>query len=78
VFIVSEWSIIETDGKVEMLYYQVIESKTKNWTSECKALQYSVVLKRELSKKAKLFVLKTVFVPMLISGLGSSVMTERI
>jgi len=42
------------------------------------ALQYSVVMKRELSKKAKLLVFQTVFVPILTYGLESSIVTERI
>jgi len=42
------------------------------------ALQYSVVMKRELSEKAKLSVFKTVFVPFLTYGHDSWVMTERI
>jgi len=42
------------------------------------ALQYSVVMKRELSKKAKLSVFKTVFAPILTYGHESWVMKERI
>ena len=42
-----------------------------------RALQYSAVMKRELSKKAKLSIFKTVFVPILIYGHKSWVMTER-
>jgi len=41
-------------------------------------LQYSVVMKRELSKKAKLSVFRTVFVPILTYGHKFWVMTERI
>ena len=41
------------------------------------ALHYSVVMKRELSKKVKLSVFKTVFVPILTYGHESWVMTER-
>jgi len=43
-----------------------------------RALQYSVVMKRELSKKAKLSVFRTVFVSILTYGHQSWVMTERI
>ena len=43
-----------------------------------RALQYSVVLKRELSKKAKLSIFKTVFVPILTYGHESLVLTERV
>ena len=42
-----------------------------------RALHYSVVMKRELSKKAKLSICKTVFVPILTYGHESWVMTER-
>ena len=41
------------------------------------ALHYSVVMKRELSKKAKLSFFKAVFVPILTYGQESWVMTER-
>ena len=42
-----------------------------------RALHYSVVMKRELSKKAKLLIFKTVFVHILSYGHESWVMTER-
>ena len=42
------------------------------------ALHYSVVTKRELSKKAKLSIFKTVFVPILTFGHASWVMTGRV
>ena len=42
------------------------------------ALHYSVVMKRELSKKAKLSIFKAVFIPILTYGHESWVMTERI
>ena len=42
-----------------------------------RALHYLVVVKRELSKKAKLSVFKAVFVPILTYGHESLVMTER-
>ena len=42
-----------------------------------RALHYSVVMKPELSKKAKLSVVKAVFVPILTYGHESCVMTER-
>ena len=41
-----------------------------------RALHYSVVMKRELSKKAKLSIFKAVFVPILTDG-HAWVMTER-
>ena len=43
-----------------------------------RALHNSVVLKRELSRKAKLTVFKSIFVPILTYGHESSVMTERV
>ena len=42
-----------------------------------RALHYSVVMKRELSKKAKLSIFKAVFVPILTYGHESWLMTER-
>ena len=42
-----------------------------------RALHYSVAMKRELSKKAKLSIFKAVFVPILTYGHESWVMTER-
>ena len=42
-----------------------------------RALHYSVVMKRELSKKAKLSIFKAVFVPILTYGHESWVMTTR-
>ena len=43
-----------------------------------RALHYSLVMKRELSKKAKLSIFKAVFVPILTYGHESWVMTERV
>ena len=43
-----------------------------------RALHCSVVMKRELSKKAKLSIFKIVFVPILTYGHESWVMTERV
>ena len=43
-----------------------------------RALHYSVVMKRELSKKAKLLIFKAVFVPILTYGHESWVMTKRV
>ena len=44
---------------------------------QMRALHYSVVMKRELSKKAKLSIFKAVFVPILTYDHESWVMTER-
>ena len=43
-----------------------------------RALHYSVAMKRELLKKAKLSIFKTVVVPILNYGHGSWIMTERV
>ena len=43
-----------------------------------RALHYSVVMKQELSKKAKLSIFRTVFVPILTYGHESWVMTKRV
>ena len=43
-----------------------------------RALHYSVVMKRELSKAAELSIFKTVFVPILTYGHESGAMTERV
>ena len=43
-----------------------------------RALHYSIVMKRELSKKAKLLIFKTVFVFILTYSHQSWVMTERV
>ena len=43
-----------------------------------RALHYSVVIKRELSNKAKLSIFKTAFVPNLTYGHESWVITERV
>ena len=43
-----------------------------------RALSYSIVVKRELSKKAKLSVFKIVFVPILTYGQECWVMTEKV
>ena len=43
-----------------------------------RALHYSIVMKPELSKKAKLLILETFFVPILADGHESWVMTERV
>ena len=43
-----------------------------------RALHYSVVIKRELSKKAKLSIFKAVFAPILTNGHESWVMAERV
>jgi len=73
VFIASEWSITETGGEVQVYLGIVFTSDGRQdeeldtsmgkASAVMRALQYSVVMKRELLKKAKLSVFKTVFVP---------------
>ena len=43
-----------------------------------RGLLYSIVMKQEFSKKAKLSIFKAVFVPIFISGYESWVMTKRL
>ena len=64
-----------------MLFWLTID---KQWCTRIgkanavmRALHYSVVMKRELSKKAKLSIFKAVFVPILTYSHESWVMTER-
>ena len=47
-------------------------------TAVMRALHYSVALKRKLSKKAKLSIFKTVFVPILTYGHESWEVTKRV
>jgi len=72
VFIASEWSITET-GVEKFMYLgkvftsdwrqdEELDTRIGNVSAVMQTLQYSVVLKRELSKKAKLSIFKTVFV----------------
>ena len=55
-----------------------LDTRTGKASAVTRALHYSVVMKRELSKKAKLSVFKTVFVPILTCGHESWVMIERV
>ena len=47
-------------------------------SSVMRTLHHSVVLNRELSRKAKVFVFKSIFVPILTYGHESWIMTERV
>ena len=68
------------------LHSRVMEDKAMNELDtrigkDCaviRALHYSVVIKRELSKKAKLSIFKTAFVPNLTYAHESWVITERV
>jgi len=66
--------VFTSDGKKD----EELDIRIGKASAVMRALQYSVVMKRELSKKAKLSVFKTVFVPILTYGHKSWVMTERI
>ena len=63
-----------SDGRQD----EELDTRKGNASAAKQALHYSVVMKRELSKKAKLLIFKTVFVPILTYGHESWVMTERV
>ena len=54
-----------------------IDNRISKASAVMQALQGSVVTKRELSKKAKLAIFRSIFVPILTYGHESWVMTER-
>ena len=61
-----------SDGKQD----EELDTRIGKASAVMRALHYSVVVKRELSKKAKLSIFKAVFVPILTDG-HAWVMTER-
>ena len=61
-----------SDGRQD----EELDSQIGMVSAVMRALDYSVVMKRELSKKAKLSIFKAVFVPILTYGHESWVMTE--
>ena len=63
-----------SDGRQD----EEIDNRIGKASAVMRALHYSVVMKRELSKKAKLSVFRSIFVPILTYGHESWVMTERI
>ena len=63
-----------SDGKQD----EELDTRIGKASAVMRALHYSVVMKRELSKKAKLSIFKAVFVPILTYGHESWVMTERV
>ena len=73
------------NSRILGLLSRVTDGKTNYWipkllmlySAVMRALHYSVVMKRELSKKAKLLIFKTLFVPIFIHDHGSWVMTDR-
>ena len=62
-----------SDGRQD----EELDTRIGKASAVVRALHYSVVMKRELSKKAKLSIFKAVFVSILTYGHESWVMTER-
>ena len=62
-----------SDGRQD----EELDTRIGKASAVMRALHYSVVMKRESSKKAKLSIFKAVFVPILTYGHESWVMTER-
>ena len=62
-----------SDGRQD----EELDTRIGKASAVMRALHYSVVMKRELSKKAKLSIFKAVFVPILTYGHVSWVMTKR-
>ena len=67
------WGCITSDGRQG----EELDTRLGKASEVMRALHYSVVMKRELSKKAKLLIFQAVFVPILTYGHESWVMTER-
>ena len=63
-----------SDGRQD----EELDTQIDKASAVLRALHYSVVMKRELSKKAKLSIFKAVFVPILTYGHEYWVMTERV
>ena len=63
-----------SDGRQD----EELDTRIDKASSVMRALLYLVVMKRELSKKAKLSISETVFVPIITYGHESWVMTERV
>ena len=62
-----------SDGRQD----EELDTRIGKASAVMRALHYSVVMKRELSKKAKLSIFKAVFVPILTYGHESWIITER-
>ena len=62
------------DGKQD----EELDVRSGKASAVMQALHYSVALKRELSRKAKFSVFKSIFVPILTRGHEFWVMTERV
>ena len=65
--------VFTSDGRQD----EELDTQIGKASAVMRALHYSVVMKREWSKKEKLSIFKTVFVPILTYGHESWVMTER-
>ena len=63
-----------SDGRQD----EELDTRIGKASTVMRALHYSVVIKRELSKKAKLSVFKAVFVRIITYGQECGVMTERV
>ena len=63
-----------SDGRQD----EELDTRIGKASAVMRALHYSVVMKRELSKKAKLSIFKAVFVPFINSAHESWVMTKRV
>ena len=66
--------VFTTDGRQD----EELNTRIGKASAVMRALHYSVVMKRELSKKAKLSIFKEVFVPILTYGHESWVTTKRV
>ena len=85
--VTSEWSDTEAGGEVQVPWGaftsngrqdEELDTRVGKASAVMRALLYSVVMKRELSKKTKLSIFKTVFVPILTYGHESWILTERV
>ena len=85
--VTSEWSDTETDREVQVSWVafssdgrhdEELDTRIGKASAVMRALHYSVVMKQELSKKAKLSIFKTLFAPILTYGHESWVMSEKV
>ena len=85
--ITSEWSNTEAGREVQVYWVaftsdikqdEELDTRVGKVRIVMPVLHYTVVMKRELSKKAKLSIFKAVFVPIFIYGHESWVMTKRV
>ena len=80
--VASEWSDTEAGREVQIscgYKDKELDIRVGNASAVMRALHYSVVMKLELSKKEKLSIFKTVFIPILLYGHEAWViLTERV